>query len=82
MAITLAATSELTAAVTKIYSLCIPFSFFGRGYPDIAAQALNFEIFFNNVTTVVHGTPCAVSVSLSLLSLILSLCIVYSQAPI
>ena len=27
-----------------------------------------------------HGTPCAVSVRLSLLSLILSLCIVYSQA--
>ena len=39
----------------------------GRGYPDISAQAYGCRIVFNGVPDVLSGTACAVSVCLSLL---------------
>jgi tripeptidyl-peptidase-1 len=34
----------------------------GRGYPDISAQALNFQVVFNRVVRNVEGTSCAAPV--------------------
>jgi hypothetical protein len=62
----------------SLYSnLCSPL---GRGYPDIAAQAEDFQFVFRNVDPRADGTASAVSVRVSLLPA-LPLCVVHSQAP-
>ena len=38
----------------------------GRGYPDISAQALDYEVVVNGEILYVDGTSCAVTVCLSL----------------
>ncbi len=63
-----ASTSALAAVtcpdIFLLRNLCSPG---GRGIPDIAAQALNYEIVVKNVPTVVSGTSCSTPVCLSLL---------------
>jgi tripeptidyl-peptidase-1 len=47
--------------------LCNSCSFSGRAYPDIASQAVNYQVVRNNIVEIFQGTDCAVSVCLSLL---------------
>ena len=42
-------------------------SIYGRGYPDISAQAFGCRIYLNSVASIASGTVCAVSVRLSLI---------------
>jgi tripeptidyl-peptidase-1 len=47
--------------------LCNLCSYTNRGYPDIAAQAVDFQLVLDNEVFTGLGTSCAVSVCLSLL---------------
>ena len=51
----------------------------GRGYPDIAGQALNFVIVVNSVALVVSGTSCSTPVGHSFL--LPPLRVVHPRAP-
>ena len=42
--------------------LCTLCSRLGRGYPDISAQAIDYEIIVNGEVLYANGTTCAVSV--------------------
>ena len=66
MASTSALAAKLAAVTWPFLTFCNLCSRFGRGYPDISAQALDYQFIINGETYYLEGTACAVSVRYSL----------------
>ena len=54
----------------------------GRGFPDIAAQAENVEIYSGGTAELVAGTSCATPISASIFSLINDQLVAAGKSPL
>ena len=71
---------KLTVVIWSSPLLCTLCSRLGRGYPDISAQAIDYEIIVNGEVLYANGTTCAVSVCFPY-SLLLLLYVVHVPSP-